>query len=81
MSDLDAVGGVPVVLKELLDAGLLHGDCLTVTGKTVAENLQVRTISSSSSSLLACFNYCLPSTAVCPQLTRTVCRASPPLTR
>jgi len=39
MSDLDRVGGVPVVMKELLDAGLLHGDCLTVTGKTLAENL------------------------------------------
>jgi dihydroxy-acid dehydratase len=39
MSDVDAIGGVPVVMKELLDAGLLHGDCLTVTGKTVAENL------------------------------------------
>jgi dihydroxy-acid dehydratase len=39
MSDLDRVGGVPVVMKELLDAGLLHGGCLTVTGKTLAENL------------------------------------------
>jgi dihydroxy-acid dehydratase len=39
MSDLDRVGGVPVVMQELLDLGLLHGDCLTVTGKTVAENL------------------------------------------
>jgi dihydroxy-acid dehydratase len=39
MADLDAVGGVPMVLKHLLDAGLLHGDCLTVTGKTMAENL------------------------------------------
>ena len=39
MSDLDRVGGVPVVLKMLLDGGLLHGDCLTVTGKTMAENL------------------------------------------
>jgi dihydroxy-acid dehydratase len=39
MVDLDRVGGVPMVMKELLDAGLLHGDCLTVTGKTVAENL------------------------------------------
>ena len=39
MSDLDRVGGVPVVLQELLDLGLLHGDCLTVTGKTQAENL------------------------------------------
>ena len=39
MSDLDRVGGVPVVMKELLDLGLLHGDCMTVTGKTLAENL------------------------------------------
>jgi dihydroxy-acid dehydratase len=39
MSDLDRVGGVPVVMKELLDMGLLHGDCVTVTGKTLAENL------------------------------------------
>jgi len=39
MVDLDAVGGVPVVMRQLLEAGLLHGDCLTVTGRTVAENL------------------------------------------
>jgi dihydroxy-acid dehydratase len=39
MSDLDRVGGVPVVMRELLGAGLLRGDCLTVTGKTVEENL------------------------------------------
>src|SRR4051812_8389807 len=39
MTDLDRVGGVPVVMKELLDAGLLHGDCMTVSGKTIAENL------------------------------------------
>ena len=39
MTDLDKVGGIPVVLKALLDAGLLHGDCLTVTGKTMSENL------------------------------------------
>ena len=39
MSDLDKVGGIPVVLRGLLDAGLLHGDTLTVTGKTMAENL------------------------------------------
>jgi len=39
MSDVDRVGGIPVVLRALLDAGLLHGDCLTVTGKTMAENL------------------------------------------
>ena len=39
MSDVDKVGGIPVVLRALLDAGLLHGDTLTVTGKTMAENL------------------------------------------
>jgi dihydroxy-acid dehydratase len=39
MVDIDRVGGVPAVMRELLEAGLLHGDCLTVTGKTVAENL------------------------------------------
>lgn len=39
MTDIDRVGGVPVLMKTLLDAGLLHGDCLTVTGRTVAENL------------------------------------------
>ncbi|NED63499.1 dihydroxy-acid dehydratase, partial [Streptomyces sp. SID10244] len=39
MTDVDRIGGVPVVMKALLDAGLMHGDCLTVTGKTVAENL------------------------------------------
>ncbi|MDA8184444.1 MAG: dihydroxy-acid dehydratase [Actinomycetota bacterium] len=39
MSDIDRIGGVPVVMRELLDTGLLHGDCLTVTGRSVAENL------------------------------------------
>src|SRR5580700_1225807 len=39
MVDVDRVGGVPMVMRELLDAGLLHGDCITVTGRTVAENL------------------------------------------
>ena len=39
MTDIDRVGGIPVVLRALLDAGFLHGDCLTVTGKTMAENL------------------------------------------
>src|SRR5215216_2057797 len=39
MTDVDRVGGIPVVMRALLDAGLLHGDCLTVTGKTMAENL------------------------------------------
>jgi len=40
MFDMDKVGGVPVVMKILLDEGLLHGDCMTVTGKTVAKNLR-----------------------------------------
>lgn len=39
MTDIDRIGGVPVVMRALLDAGLLHGDCLTVTGKTLSENL------------------------------------------
>jgi dihydroxy-acid dehydratase len=39
MNDVDKIGGIPVVMKLLLDAGLLNGDCLTVTGKTMAENL------------------------------------------
>ncbi len=40
MEDLHHIGGVPAVMKYLLSVGLLHGDCLTVTGKTIAENLQ-----------------------------------------
>lgn len=39
MEDLQAIGGVPAVMKYMLEHGLLHGDCLTVTGKTIAENL------------------------------------------
>jgi len=39
MNDVDRMGGIPVVMKALLEAGLIHGDALTVTGKTVAENL------------------------------------------
>jgi dihydroxy-acid dehydratase len=39
MSDVDKAGGVPVIMNQLLEAGLLHGDCLTITGKTIAENL------------------------------------------
>jgi len=39
MTDIDRIGGIPKVMKILLDAGLLHGDCPTVTGRTVAENL------------------------------------------
>jgi dihydroxy-acid dehydratase len=41
MVDVDRIGGVPVVLRELLEGGLLHGDCLTVTGRTMAENLSL----------------------------------------
>jgi len=40
MKDIDHIGGIPVVMKTLLEAGLFHGDCLTVTGKTMAENLE-----------------------------------------
>ena len=40
MKDLHDVGGVPVLMKALLDGGYLHGGCMTVTGKTVAENLK-----------------------------------------
>jgi len=40
MTDVDKVGGIPVILRALLDAGLLHGECLTVTGKSMAENLK-----------------------------------------
>jgi dihydroxy-acid dehydratase len=39
MNDVDRIGGIPVVMSALLDAGLMHGDCLTVTGKTMAENI------------------------------------------
>jgi dihydroxy-acid dehydratase len=39
MEDVHAIGGIPAVLKYLLKKGLIHGDCLTVTGKTIAENL------------------------------------------
>ncbi|MGE3278416.1 MAG: dihydroxy-acid dehydratase [Candidatus Altimarinota bacterium] len=40
MADLEKLGGIPYVMKLLLDAGLLHGDCITVTGKTVRENIE-----------------------------------------
>ena len=51
MVDLDKVGGLPVVMKELLDNGLLHGDCITCTGKTLAENLSGTPTLASSFSL------------------------------
>ena len=40
MSNFVKIGGLPPLMKMLLDAGLLHGDCLTVTGKTISENLE-----------------------------------------
>jgi len=40
MSELVAIGGIQPLMKSLLDAGLLHGECLTVTGATLAENLR-----------------------------------------
>jgi len=40
MTDIDRIGGVPVVMKHLLDAGLMHGDVMTCTGKTLAENMR-----------------------------------------
>lgn len=43
MSDVDRVGGVPVVMRALYDADLINGDCMTVTGKTVAENIEALT--------------------------------------
>lgn len=44
MNSLDKIGGIPFVLKKLLDKGRIHGDCLTVTGKTIKENLDSITI-------------------------------------
>ena len=40
MESVDDIGGIPVVMRMMLEGGLLHGDCLTVTGKTVAQNLE-----------------------------------------
>ena len=40
MEDIQKYGGIPAVMKYLLDKGMFHGDCMTVTGKTVAENLK-----------------------------------------
>ena len=44
MTDLDRIGGIPVVMKELLDAGLLHGDALTVTGRSIGEEIEAMDI-------------------------------------
>jgi dihydroxy-acid dehydratase len=53
MFDLDKVGGVPLVMKRLLDAGLIHGDCMTVTGKTVAENLAEADVDDADETIVA----------------------------
>ena len=53
MFDLDKVGGVPLVMKRLLEAGLLHGDTLTVTGKTVEENLAAVAVDDSDRTVVA----------------------------
>ncbi len=56
MSDIDRIGGIPVVMKALLDAGLLHGDALTVTGRTVAENLELLSPSAPDSEVIHSLN-------------------------
>ncbi len=53
MFDLDKVGGVPLVMKRLLEADLLHGDCMTVTGKTIAENLAEMDVDESDRTIVA----------------------------
>ena len=53
MSDLDKVGGVPLVMKRLLKLGLLHGDCITVTGKTIEENLAEADVDDSDTTVVA----------------------------
>lgn len=62
--DLYEVGGVSVVLKELLDNGFLHGDCLTVTGKTLAENLEKVTFPEDQDVVYPCSNPILPNGGV-----------------
>ena len=56
MSELNALGGIQPVLKTLLDEGLLHGDCLTVSGKTIAENLEQCQSYNSDQSIIRPFN-------------------------
>ena len=56
MTDVDRVGGIPIVMRALLDAGFLHGDALTVTGKTLEENLNAMEIESPDGSVLKAVN-------------------------
>src|SRR5690606_8319548 len=62
MNDMDRVGGLPVVMKALLDAGHLNGDALTVTGKTVAENLAGMEIPSLDGDVVRTMDYPILST-------------------
>ena len=56
-TDLHRVGGIPLIMKMLLEAGLLHGDCMTITGKTVAENLaEVPNVPSSDQDVILPFD-------------------------
>jgi dihydroxy-acid dehydratase len=56
MKDLAEIGGVPVLMKALLDGGYLHGDCITVTGRTIAENLAGVTIPDGQDIVRSCSN-------------------------
>jgi dihydroxy-acid dehydratase len=56
MTDIDRIGGIPVVMKALLDEGLMHGDALTVTGKTLAENLSMLSPPEPDGSVIRSFN-------------------------
>ena len=62
--DLYDIGGVGVVIKELLDNGFLHGDCLTITGKTLAENYENVTFPENQDVVFPCFNPIHPSGGV-----------------
>ena len=62
MNDVDRHGGIPVIMKAMLDEGLLHGDALTVTGKTLAENLATST----------------PTRSTAPSSTPSTTRSTPP---
>ena len=71
MNSLDKAGGIPRVMKSLLDAGLLHGDCLTVTTRTIAENLESVESGPSPGGLLR-----TPQAPLHPQGTATILRGS-----
>jgi dihydroxy-acid dehydratase len=62
--DLFEIGGVPVLMKALLDGGYLHGDCITVTGKTIAENLQAVVFPTDQDVVRSCANPLSPTGGV-----------------